>query len=107
MLDPVLRIAALGIMVVPFTAPTRDDVFEAGPPLRIARADTDSLLIATLSNGEIQSHWLQQPICERIVSELRAASKVSAISSDGTVLNIERANCSLRNSQLGFPVASR
>jgi hypothetical protein len=37
---------------------------------------------------------------------LHAGSKISAISSDGTVFDIAHANCSLRNSQLGFPSLS-
>ena len=102
--DPDLRLAALGMVLVPFAVPTNN--VEVPPPLRSARADTNSLLVATLTNGEIQAHWLPKQICERIVSELRAGSKISAISSDGTAFDIARANCSLRNSQLGFPSLS-
>ena len=103
MLDPALRIAALGVMLVPVPAPTNKHEFYVLPPRQSARTDANSLLVATLANGEIQPHWLPQPICERIVSQLHAGSKISAITLDGAVVNIERANCSLRNSQLGFP----
>jgi hypothetical protein len=106
MLDPALRLAALGVMLVPVPAPTNKHEFYVLPPRQSVRADADSLLVATLENGEIQSHWLPQLICERIVSQLHAGRKISAISFDGTVANIEKANCSLRNSQLNFPPPS-
>jgi hypothetical protein len=95
MLDSAFRFAALGIMLAPVPAPTHE---------QSAHTEAKSLLVATLANGEIQRHWLPQTICERIVSQLQAGSKISAITSEGTVVNIERANCSLRNSQLTFPV---
>jgi hypothetical protein len=98
MRDPALRIAALGVVLVPFTAPTTIVVSEPPRPLQSARADTNAMLVATLANGEIQAHWRPEKICERIVSEVHAGIKIFAISSDGTVLKIDRANCRAANS---------
>ena len=104
MLDSGARIAALGMMLVPVPAPTNKHEFYVLPAEQSARTEANSLLVATLANGEIQLHWLPQRICERIVSQLHAGSKISAITSEGTVVNIDRANCSLRNSQLRFSI---
>ena len=63
MLDPALRIAALGVMLVPIPAPMNKHEFYVLPLRQSAHTDANSLLVATLANGEIQPHWLPQPIC--------------------------------------------
>jgi hypothetical protein len=72
------------------------------PPLAGTEADagTSALLVATLTNGNVETHWVPRQVCERVVSELRAGSTVAGVTEDGTRLTIARANCSLRSAKL-------
>jgi hypothetical protein len=76
------------------------------PPITSATIEANSLLVATLANGEVETHWLPKDVCERVVAELASGSKVSGIRSDGTRLPLERASCSLRNAQLDIPATT-
>ena len=86
---------------------SRGSVAESSPPpIASAAIEANSLLIATLANGEVETHWLPQGVCERVVAEMKFGSEVSGVRSDGTRLRLERASCSLRNAQLGIPATT-
>ena len=70
------------------------------PPSIRAGIDPNALLVVTLANGEIETHWLLRQVCDRIVSAVRAGNTVAGVRSDGTRMMIDRANCSLRSAQL-------
>ena len=97
--------AAALLLVSAISAETlRGSIAEISPP-PIAPVDPnpDAMLVATMTNGEIETHWLPRKVCERVASELRAGSRVSGTRQDGTQMFISRANCSLRNAQLIGP----
>lgn len=96
------------LMLVPVIGAERmrGSVAEVSPaPLAgVAELSPSALLVATLANGEVETHWVPRQVCERVVSELRAGSTVAGVTEDGTRLTIARANCSLRSAQLTDPM---
>ncbi len=63
------------------------------PEVPIALSD-NSLLVATLANGEIQSQWMSTEACERVSAAVGARTGVAGVRSDGVRITIARANCS-------------
>jgi hypothetical protein len=72
----------------------------ASPPSVAEPLATHALLVATLSDGTIETQWLPRGICQRVASDVQAKETVTGLRSDGTRVEIARANCSLRNAQL-------
>jgi hypothetical protein len=70
------------------------------PPSINTGLDPNVLLVATLANGQLETHWLPRKVCSQIVAALRAGNTVAGIRFDGTRMMIDRANCSLRSAQL-------
>ncbi len=85
----------------------RGSIAEVSPAPIASSGGVDSgqsaLLVATLANGTVETQWLPEEMCERVVLELRTGSAVAGVTADGTRLPIERANCSLRSAQLADP----
>ena len=62
--------------------------------------ENNSLLVATLSGGEIELHWLPDAVCKRVVSELAARSLVWGIRLDGSKVPVAKAQCRPRSLEL-------
>ncbi len=58
--------------------------------------DKTSLLVATLTNGELQTQWMPRETCERVASAVAQGSGVAGVRPDGVRVYIVRANCSTR-----------
>lgn len=63
--------------------------------------DSTSLLVATLANGEIQTHWMPREACERVEAAVAAGDGVAGVRPDGVRVYIEQANCSTRRIEVG------
>ncbi len=55
---------------------------------------SNSLLVATLANGEIQTQWMSTSACERAASAVLSGNGVAGVRSDGVRVYIARINCS-------------
>ena len=62
--------------------------------------ESNSLLLATLSSGEIEFHWLPHAICERVALEVAARSLVWGVRFDGSRVLVSSAQCRPGNSEL-------
>ncbi|MBS0234561.1 MAG: hypothetical protein JSR99_13870 [Proteobacteria bacterium] len=58
--------------------------------------DRNSLLVATLANGELQTQWMSRQACERVASAVATGGSVAGVRQDGVKIYITRANCSTR-----------
>ncbi|MFA5958468.1 hypothetical protein [Hyphomicrobium sp.] len=58
--------------------------------------DSNSLLVATLANGEIETHWMARDDCERVASVVESGGYVAGVRPDGVRMTITQANCSTR-----------
>lgn len=58
--------------------------------------DSTSLLVATLADGEIQTHWMPREACERVEAAVAAGDGVAGVRPDGVRVYITQANCSTR-----------
>ena len=58
--------------------------------------DSNSLLVATLENGEIQTQWMPRDVCEHVASAVHSGDRVAGVREDGVKVFIARANCSKR-----------
>ncbi|MFT3730381.1 MAG: hypothetical protein QM780_03000 [Hyphomicrobium sp.] len=65
--------------------------------------DDNSLLVATLANGEVETHWMTRAGCERVASAVGAGQTVSGVRADGVRISITEANCSTRRVQIINP----
>ncbi|WP_024275627.1 MULTISPECIES: hypothetical protein [unclassified Hyphomicrobium] len=83
--------SASGIAGVSTSAP------DALKPQNIPIAlDNNSLLVATLANGEIQTHWMPRTACEQVEAAVASGDAVAGIRPDGVSVYIAKANCSTR-----------
>jgi len=62
--------------------------------------DSNSLLVATLANGEIQTHWMSRVACERVEAAVASGDGVAGVRPDGVRIYIAQANCSTRRIQV-------
>jgi hypothetical protein len=68
--------------------------------------DVNSLLVATLANGDIQTQWMPRETCERVEAAVATRDNVAGVSADGTRSPITKANCSTRRIEISSdPVA--
>lgn len=58
--------------------------------------DNNSLLVATLANGEIQTQWMSRSACEQVEAAVASGDGVTGVRSDGVRMYIAQANCSTR-----------
>ncbi|MET0639160.1 MAG: hypothetical protein ABWZ19_03990 [Hyphomicrobium sp.] len=58
--------------------------------------DSSSLLVATLADGAVQTHWMSRVACERVAEAVAAGNSVAGVRGDGVKIYIVRANCSTR-----------
>ncbi|HML28818.1 MAG TPA: hypothetical protein PKE16_08275 [Hyphomicrobium sp.] len=68
--------------------------------------DSNSLLVATLANGEIQTQWMSREACEHVASAVTAGDGVAGVRQDGVRIYIAQANCSTRRIEVD-PAAVR
>lgn len=62
--------------------------------------DSNSLLVATLANGEIETQWMSREACEHVASAVAAGDGVAGVRPDGVRIYIAQANCSTRRIQV-------
>lgn len=87
----VVLASASGIAGVSTSAP------DALKPQNIPIAlDNNSLLVATLANGEIQTHWMSRTACEQVEAAVASGDAVAGVRPDGVSVYIAKANCSTR-----------
>lgn len=73
--------------------PTPDASKPQGIPVVL---DNNSLLVATLANGEIQTHWMSRAACEQVEAAVASGDAVAGVRPDGVRIYIAQANCSTR-----------
>jgi hypothetical protein len=55
---------------------------------------SNSLMVATMANGDIQTQWIPRDACERVERAVAAGRAVAGVRSDGVSVFIAHANCS-------------
>jgi hypothetical protein len=58
--------------------------------------DSTSLLVATLADGEVQTHWIPTATCEHVASAVASGESVAGVRADGVRVFVAKANCSTR-----------
>jgi hypothetical protein len=84
-----VAVSASGLTGVDKRAPTIQEPHEV--PVALA---SNSLMVATMANGEIQTQWMPRGTCERAEQAVAAGRAVAGIRSDGVSVFIAHANCS-------------
>lgn len=97
----VVLASASGIAGVSTSTPDTQKV--QGVPVAL---DNNSLLVATLANGEIQTHWMSRVACEQVEAAVASGDAVAGVGSDGVRIYISQANCSTRRIEVHPEVAT-
>jgi hypothetical protein len=73
-------------------APAEQSTLSQPPPA----LDHVSLMVATMTNGDVERHWVTTDECVRISRAVAGGASVAAVRGDGVRTYISKANCSTR-----------
>ena len=97
-------IAKFGASVVFIAATANSTLGSFNEPVLAADVSValegQSLLVATLTNGETQMQWMSRSACEAVASAVARGQLAAGVRQDGVRIYISQANCSTRRVQV-------